>query len=379
MSLSRITSRVFLVLFFILLVFSIIGFSVNYIGGLIFAFLAVVVLIPTIILATKKTQKTSLSSISSQEKTYPKGYDGNQAKETKSPRREHSILGMGKSKKIGLGIIIAITGFFVLGFVSNALTDEETKQRWAEEIELEKKQEQQKIQEQKRLEELKTQEEARIAQMTELPASCYGVASTETWLYPTGEECIKAIGDRINEYCLSETNGNKAQADACVTKVISLMDRNCQDSDDQGFLSVSYEVCMMSELTFAYQNLIPQQKIQEQKLLEEQKRKDAAAFDPTIVQAAKKNLPEIQSLPKEIINQCRKVNSYSDFITLGLSIELIQDELTQTIEGTSLILTELELHGYDEHTEVGPMIRETRNLYSEALQCLDKLVMLYGE
>ncbi len=175
---------------------------------------------------------------------------------------------MGKSKKIVILVIVGIIASFVIANVtyhqvySVYYPDEYAKQM--EEIEQRKAIEtQQRIEERKqeaeltRQEELKQQEALRIAQLKELPTSCYGVNSIETYLYPTGKACIKAIDDRINEYCLSETNENKAQADACVVKVYSLMDRNCQGSDDQGFLSVSYEVCMMSELRFAYQNLIP--------------------------------------------------------------------------------------------------------------------------
>lgn len=98
-------SRVFLgVIFFLLLIFTIFGFSADYLGGLFFAFLTIVVLI--VIIFTTKTPK----------KTYPKGYGVNHLKETNSPRHEHATLGMGTGKKILLIAIITVVGFFVAGF-----------------------------------------------------------------------------------------------------------------------------------------------------------------------------------------------------------------------------------------------------------------------
>jgi len=164
---------------------------------------------------------------------------------------------MGNAKKVGIVIIIGIIGFFAIGFGGLALWEyyyPEEYAVWEAEVEAREAL----IETQKRLDKLAQQQKAtQIKTSTALPSSCSGVNSIETYLYPTGQQCINAIDDRVNEYCLSETNGNKVQADACVDKVYSLIDRNCQDSDDQGFLSVSYEVCVMSELRFAYQNLIP--------------------------------------------------------------------------------------------------------------------------
>ena len=56
---------------------------------------------------------------------------------------------------------------------------------------------------------------------------------------------------------LAENNNDEDKAWGCFGQVYALMDRNCNGSDNQGMLSVSYEVCFMSEMVFAYQNLIP--------------------------------------------------------------------------------------------------------------------------
>ncbi len=107
-----------------------------------------------------------------------------------------------------------------------------------------------------------TPEEERIEQMKELPDSCYGVNSIDTELYPTGEECLKAIGHRIYEYCLSEETklaekGAEARAQICQVSIVRKLIDQCKDSDDQGVFSVSPDVCAMENLIYAYQNLIP--------------------------------------------------------------------------------------------------------------------------
>ncbi len=99
---------------------------------------------------------------------------------------------------------------------------------------------------------LDRQEESRIEQMKQLPESCYGVNSIEEGLYSTSEKCLELIDERIFEFCLSENNNDETKAYGCMGQAYTLMDRNCSDSE----LSY-YKVCMMSELKYVYQNLIP--------------------------------------------------------------------------------------------------------------------------
>jgi len=101
-------------------------------------------------------------------------------------------------------------------------------------------------------------------------------------------------------------------------------------------------------------------------------------FDPTVIKLIKENIPEMQSLPKEILRQCQNVKSYSDYQTFILAVMVMEEELTETITLINSVLTDLELQGYDKHPEVGQLISETRYLASRTSACLDYLIILYG-
>jgi hypothetical protein len=101
-------------------------------------------------------------------------------------------------------------------------------------------------------------------------------------------------------------------------------------------------------------------------------------FDPVIVQSAKENIPGMQSLPREILNQCINVNSYSKYETFMLAIALMGDEIVKNIDDIDLVLTTLELAGYDEHPEVGKLIKDTRNISLSASNCIDRVISRYG-
>lgn len=101
------------------------------------------------------------------------------------------------------------------------------------------------------------QDKIDIEKLTQLPDSCYGVNSIETELYPTGEQCLELLDERIFDFCLAENNDDETKAMTCFTQAYAIMDGHCRDSDEQGLLSISYEVCFMSEMVYAYQNLIP--------------------------------------------------------------------------------------------------------------------------
>jgi len=101
-------------------------------------------------------------------------------------------------------------------------------------------------------------------------------------------------------------------------------------------------------------------------------------FDPAIVASAKKNIPYMQSLPKEILKQCKNVKSLSDYIAFGLAVESKLDELVKGIGNIDEVLTVLEVKGYDKHPEVGPLIKKTRSLSIEVNECLNELQRRYG-
>lgn len=120
---------------------------------------------------------------------------------------------------------------------------------------------------------------------------------------------------------------------------------------------------------------------QKQKQIELQKEteeREQEKFDPVVVKAAKENIPEMQSLPKEVLKQCKAVKSFSDYQIFLLAVGLMGEELTETINGINYALTLLEIQGYDKHPEVGPLIRETRSLALETGICIDELFSKYG-
>ena len=116
-----------------------------------------------------------------------------------------------------------------------------------------------------------------------------------------------------------------------------------------------------------------QAELERQRELEE-----TSKFDPVVVKAAKENIPEMQALPKEVLNQCKNIKSFSDYQVFSLAVAIMWDQFVETIELIDTALTILELQGYDKHPEVGPLIKETRSIAIEANQCLDEKIRKYG-
>ena len=100
-------------------------------------------------------------------------------------------------------------------------------------------------------------------------------------------------------------------------------------------------------------------------------------FDPLIVASARENIPKMQEISKVVLKKCRDVNSYSDYQVFALAVAATEGTLVETIYGIADVLMILELEGYDEHPEVGPLIKETRSLQLEASYCIDDLLMRY--
>ena len=101
-------------------------------------------------------------------------------------------------------------------------------------------------------------------------------------------------------------------------------------------------------------------------------------FDPLVVAEAKKNIPAMQNLAELVLEKCRGVNSYSDYQVFALALAANKEIMLENLYGITAILMALELEGYDEHPEVGPLIKETRSLQLEASYCIDDLLMRYG-
>ena len=226
----------------------------DYLGGLIFAFLTIVVLI--VIIFTTKTPKKTSSFIPSPEKTYPKGFNHlkktypkgvNHLKKTNSPRYEHATLGMGKGKKVVLVIIIIVGGFFGIGVGAVLIfqqVDPEGYAQWSAEMDAEQAADEARERQKKLAEQAQKEKATQIKTSTALPSSCRGVNSMELDLYPTGKECFAALNKRVEEWCLSQRD--------CVTQFYLKLANQCEDP-----VLSSVEVCLMYTLKELYPKLIP--------------------------------------------------------------------------------------------------------------------------
>ncbi len=104
----------------------------------------------------------------------------------------------------------------------------------------------------------------------------------------------------------------------------------------------------------------------------------ANRFDPTIVASAKKNIPELQEFTKGILDECRAVKSYEDYQIFLIVLSVVGEEMIDVTYKIDAALTVLELDGYDEHPEVGPLITETRLLSLQTSGCLADMKIRYN-
>jgi len=101
-------------------------------------------------------------------------------------------------------------------------------------------------------------------------------------------------------------------------------------------------------------------------------------FDPEMVKMAETNIPDMQAIFREVLEQCNAVDSYSDYLAMGEAMFRLQDEMVQSVEVTDDALSILEVLGYDKHPTVGPLIEETRQLAGDSGDCVRDLVDKYG-
>ena len=111
---------------------------------------------------------------------------------------------------------------------------------------------------------------------------------------------------------------------------------------------------------------------------EEYKPEPSTKFDPIIVQSAKEGIPSFQNFFKTILDGCNDVNSYDDYLIFMATVALMKDELIQNTNDVNVLLTTLELEGYDEHPEIGPMITKTRQIALDLSYCIDDIQYWYG-
>ena len=101
-------------------------------------------------------------------------------------------------------------------------------------------------------------------------------------------------------------------------------------------------------------------------------------YDPKIVAAAKQYIPDMQALPLEILKQCRAIDSRTDYNNFLLVVALLEEDLSDLIVDMGEAMTILELSGYDDHPEVGPLIKETRKIALDAGFCITDKMSRYG-
>ncbi len=106
--------------------------------------------------------------------------------------------------------------------------------------------------------------------------------------------------------------------------------------------------------------------------------KEQARFDPSIVASAKRNIPEMKALPEEILKQCENVNSRADYEIFILALTVQEINLEEILRDIKIALRALEIDGYDEHPEVGPLIYQTRNIAIKTGNCIDEVIRKYG-
>jgi len=84
-----------------------------------------------------------------------------------------------------------------------------------------------------------------------LPESCDGVLSTESYLYPTADECATLLYLDLYAPCYNDTTLSESGREACLDNLDRLLDENCRTLEKS--LGIKYEVCVMDTLKRTYQ------------------------------------------------------------------------------------------------------------------------------
>jgi len=92
-------------------------------------------------------------------------------------------------------------------------------------------------------------------QTEDLPQSCDGIHAVRYDLYPNLDECLDAIVERITFACHVKSGGDWDETIGCVLDLTSSLDEQCQEAEEMGLLSVSYESCQWNQYYNVYKNL----------------------------------------------------------------------------------------------------------------------------
>jgi len=174
--------------------------------------------------------------------------------------------------------ILAIFGLFFLALMltsiisSNFMSDAEKAERTERIAEIEHQEELDRIAQKEKEDVLKRQEaqlereedlqrrkdlEAEWARI--LPASCDGVGSTESRLYPTADQCAEDLGKGFYNWCLEEAkkevsaNDVVTRAGLCMGEIAIRFDQLCEDP-----VIGSQEFCLMNSMQDLYLRLVVQ-------------------------------------------------------------------------------------------------------------------------
>ncbi|MFQ5439962.1 MAG: hypothetical protein ACE5DL_00715 [Nitrosopumilaceae archaeon] len=106
---------------------------------------------------------------------------------------------------------------------------------------------------------------------------------------------------------------------------------------------------------------------------------DIVSYDPEIVTEAEKGIPEFQNLFSTILRECNDVNSSADYDIFMSVYSLTNEDFAQTIYEIDSALAFLEESGYQKHSTLGPMIKDTRQLAGISGDCIIKLQNKYED
>lgn len=170
---------------------------------------------------------------------------------------------MNKIKKIVLGVIIAIIGFFAIGLGSVTIWQWADPEGYAAHSEANEQsilihEQEQKERDaraqafQKFMDSANREPEPWDPYPTTLPESCSGVNSMELDLYPTGKQCFDELNQRVEKWCYVKYNGHKVLREDCTSQFYQKLAEQCKDP-----VIGSTEVCLMHTLKEMYPKLVP--------------------------------------------------------------------------------------------------------------------------
>jgi len=291
---------------------------------------------------------------------------------------------VGKAKKFGIGVLIVIGSFIALATVASLTTTDEDRARW----EAEREQEKQSVQSLSK-DDTKNPQAAR---------EWYdkGFALNKQGNYPEAinafDQAIKFDSDHANAWTMK---GNALGRLGNYPEAINAFDQatKINPNHENAWYNKGYALSQLGNYAkainafdevlkinpyFEEANIERDRAIKLSYTTDNSQSNSNIKFESTIVASAKKNLPEMQKLPRELLEECRKVKSYDDFVIFELAAEMMGDELVGVMNGINVALTLLESEGYSQHPEVGPLIKQTRDIAFDSGMCINDLMIRYG-